>query len=687
MSRRGSQRAPASRLAGLLALCAAALAWGLGIAACAGESGRAGSGEPGVFVIGVDGMDPTIVQRLIDEGRMPNFEKLAKEGSFQKLGTANPPQSPVAWSSFVTGMDPGGHGIFDFIHRDPATYLPISSATPPAGEPGAAIRFFGYVIPLSSEELVNNRGGTPWWDLLTDAGIDTEVYRIPGNFPTPESEAKVLDGMGTVDIRGGFGTYTLYTDVLPEKENPKGDIEIVSVQDLDLDGTPETVTSVLRGPPDQFRMEPGQVPTQKDYLLRGVTVHLSPARNAAVVEVGDARVLVREGEWSDWLEVSFDALPAGMLPVSGIVRFYAKELGPSFQLYASPVNLSPAGPVMPITSPEDFATELFDDAGFYYTQGLPEETDALKDGVFDDDDYLSQVRLVQDDTRRLIDLAIERFQPGDATFVYLSDIDLQSHMLWRHGDPKHPDAPPHPAYEPESAAKHAQDIEKFYQDVDAELGRIRGRLPEDTLVIVMSDHGFQPYRREFHLNAWLRDNGYLQLKDGKTTGQIALGDVDWSKTRAYGLGFNGLYLNVAGREGEGIVDPGEVDALVAELTRKLEAVKDPKDGARVVLEVFRGSEIYSPARAGEGPDLVVGYDLGYGCSDQSTLGEITQSLIDDNTSRWSGNHLMSPDVVPGVLLLNRKITRDGHDLTDLTVTLLSHYGIEAPPEMTGEPIL
>ena len=640
---------------------------------------------PGVFVIGVDGMDPVILQRLIAEGQMPNFAKLAKEGSFQSLGTSVPPQSPVAWSNFVTGMNPGGHGIFDFIHRDPATYKPISSATPPIDDPGSAVHFFGYVIPTSAPEAINNRGGTPWWDVLTEKGVDVEVYRIPGNFPTPPSEARVLGGMGTVDLRGGFGTYTLYTDQ-PVEEDPKGDIQRVKVQDYDLDGSGETVSAILRGPPDQFHLEPGAIPGDDDYLTKGVTIHLGQDRKSAVIEVDGKRALLREGEWSPWMELDYEALPMGLVTVSGTVRFYAKELSPGFQVYASPVNFSPANPAAPLTSPDDFASELYESIGFYYTQGMPEETDALKDGVFDDDDYLGQVALVQEDTQRMVSLALERFDPGDATFVYLSDIDLQCHMLWRHGDPKHEDAPPHPAHDPATAPKHAHDIEDFYRDVDRELGRIRAALPDDTLLMVMSDHGFQPYTRKFHLNAWLRDEGYLTLKDGATTGQIVTGDVDWPATKAYGLGFNGLYLNVAGREGEGSVLPEDVDALVGELNAKLEAVRDPKSGARVVYRVDRAVDVYSDERRAEGPDLIVGYDRGYGASDESTLGEITEGILEDNTSRWSGNHLMSPDVVPGVLLVNRKLGGSGYDLTDLTVTLLAHFGVEAQPGMVGEAI-
>jgi predicted AlkP superfamily phosphohydrolase/phosphomutase len=649
--------------------------------------GRPSGANPGVFIMGVDGMDPLILSRLMKSGEMPNFQQLAREGSYQSLGTSEPPQSPVAWSNFVTGMNPGGHGIFDFLHRDPATYAPVSSATRPPETEASALHLFGYVLPVSGSDPENNRGGTPWWDALVESGVDVEVYRIPGNFPTPESKAKVLDGMGTSDLRGGFGTYTLYSDVAVEKDDPKGDVQFVTVHDLDLDGTPDTVTSILRGPPDLFHLEPGQIPREGDYLTVGVTVHVDPTDDAAVVEIAGKQILIRQGEWSDWVEVTFDLLPLGMMPVSGTVRFYAKQLRPFFQLYVSPVNISAANPHAPVTSPDDFVEELFDEVGFFYTQGMPEEQEALKDGVFDEDDYLKQVALVQEDTRRLLDLALRRFEAGDATFAYLSDIDLQSHMLWRHGDPKYPNAPNHPAYDAAISPGHTRDIDNFYRDVDSALGEVRRRLPRDTLLIVMSDHGFQPFSRDVHLNAWLRENGYLVMKPGKTTGYTLGDDVDWTKTRAYGIGFNGLYLNLAGREAHGIVEADAAEALMSEIARRLEAFVDSDRGERVVLRVSRSTEIYSGPRISEGPDLLIGYNIGYGCSDESTLGEITATVLEDNTSRWSGNHLMAPEVVPGILLVNRKLPSDGHDLTDLTATLLSYYDVEPLPGMTGEPIL
>lgn len=648
--------------------------------------GPAPPATPGVFVLGIDGMDPVILSRMISEGRMPNFARLAAEGTSVELGTSNPPQSPVAWSNFVTGQDPGGHGVFDFVHRDPRTYSAISSATAPVEDPGSALELFGWVIPLGGEEPENTRGGTPWWDVLVEQGVDVEVYRIPGNFPVPESQAKVLSGMGTVDMRGGYGTYTLFTDQVVERDDPKGDIQRVSVVDYDLDGTPDTVEATLKGAPDMFHLLPGEMPGADDYLTARLTVHLDPDTDTAVLKVGDEAVLLREGEWSDWVQVTFDALPGGMLPLQGAVRFYAMELRPGFQVYASPVNVSAESPPQVVTSPDDWVDELFDHLGQFYTQGMPEETNALKDAVFTDDDYLKQVALVQDDARAMLDLALARFEPGDATFVYLSDIDLQCHMLWRHADPKYP-GDPHPARDPAVADAHGHDIEGFYEDVDEALGRVRARLPEDALLIVMSDHGFQPYTRKLHLNAWLRDQGWLVLKDGETTGHVGLDDIDWSRTKAYGLGFNGLYLNLEGRESQGSVKPAEADALAEKLASELEALTDPDKGQRVVREVYRASEVYHGERVSEAPDLIVGYDKGYGCSDPSTLGEITEAVIEDNTSRWSGNHLMDPSVVPGVLLVNRPIQPGDHDLTDVTVTLLDFFGLPPAPGMVGASFL
>jgi predicted AlkP superfamily phosphohydrolase/phosphomutase len=588
-------------------------------------------------------------------------------------------------------MDPGGHGIYDFVHRDPQTYHPISSATPPAGDLGTSVKLFGYQIPvIAGDEIINNRSGVPWWDLLHTAGVDVEVYRIPGNYPPTPSEAKTLSGMGTVDMRGGYGVYTWFTDKAPTPEpghEIKGDVQLVSVDDFDLDGIGDTVSASLKGAPDIFHLAPGQIPGENDYLTVPIKVWIDAESEVALIRAGDAEAVVKEGEWTEWLPLSFEALGAGAMPLAGSVRFYAKELRPGFALYASPVNITAADPAQPISTPDEFSPELAEILGDFYTQGMPEETNALKDGTFNDDDYISQVALVQEDAEAMLKLALSRFSPGDATFFYLSDIDLQCHMLWRHQDPKYPDAPHHPAWNEASAAKHALAIEGYYRNVDKLLGQVMQELPEKSLLLVISDHGFQPFTRKVHLNSWLRDHGWLTLKDGKRTGKLVLDEVDWSKTRAYAVGFNALYLNVQGRESQGIVPAGDVDAVAAALQSELKGLTDPKNGASVILRVDRGNTIYHGARVQDAPDLVVGYDKGYGHSDESTLGEILEPILEDNTSRWSGNHLMAPEVVPGVLLSNQALAGTGHNLTDVTATLLAWYGLTPLPEMQGKSFL
>ncbi|MHC5209128.1 MAG: alkaline phosphatase family protein [Planctomycetota bacterium] len=681
-------------------LAAAALAAGL-LAGTARASEPAVPAEeaarPGVFVLGIDGVDPVIVQRLMDAGQLPAFQALAQAGTFQPLGTANPPQSPVAWSTFVTGLDPGGHGIFDFVHRDPANYSPIPSSTPPVvDEDPAYLELFGYIFPLGGAEVLNARSGTPYWDLLHDAGVDVEVYRMPGNFPVPDSEAMTLSGMGTIDLRGEFGKYTWYTDdAFADTQGLKADVETVTLEDEDLDGVADTVYTRLKGPPDIFHLKPGQIPGPDDFLTVPVSFHIDPVDDVVWVRAGDAECVLREGEFSDWMQVSFDALPMGMTSLSGIVRFYAKQLRPDFRVYASPVNVDPSAPAQVIATPGGAAEELHEAMGFYWTQGFPEEINALKDGLFTEDDYGRQVEIVHAEAERMLDVALARFHPGACTFMYLSDIDLQCHMLWRHGAPKDPDEPRHPGWEPNVSPAHAQDIEGYYRNADRLLGKVSAALPEGTLLIVMSDHGFQPMTRQMHLNAWLRERGYLTLKDdveepgdhrAPGTRLPDLGDVDWSRTRAYGVGFNGLYLNLEGREAEGIVGPSEADALLDELSQALTSWRDPQGGRAPVLRTWKSSEVYAEDRRSEAPDLVVGYDAGYGCSEESTLGEVTAKVIEDNTRGFTGNHLMAPEVVPGVLLVNRTLPGDGHDLEDLTVTLLRHFGVAPAEGMTGRSI-
>jgi predicted AlkP superfamily phosphohydrolase/phosphomutase len=165
-------------------------------------------------------------------------------------------------------------------------------------------------------------------------------------------------------------------------------------------------------------------------------------------------------------------------------------------------------------------------------------------------------------------------------------------------------------------------------------------------------------------------------------------NTDWSRTQAYNYGLNGLYINERGREAEGTVNPGpEKQNLIQEIIQKLEAMKDPKTGDRPIRKAWASRDIYHGPYVDQAPDIVVGFNLGYRISWESPSGRLLPEVIDDNTAKWSGDHCMAPDVVPGVFLANRPISTDTPRFHDITPTILQVFGIETPQDMTGIPIL
>ena len=167
-----------------------------------------------LIVLGIDGMDPQLLRQFLDAGKMPNFAALAARGGFLPLQTSIPPQSPVAWANIITGMNPGGHGIFDFIHRDAATLTPYFS-TSQVKAPEHNLRLGHWVIPLSEGKVELLRHGKAFWQYLDERKIPFTVFRIPSNFPPVASKGKTFAGMGTPDLLGGYGTFSFHTDDPP----------------------------------------------------------------------------------------------------------------------------------------------------------------------------------------------------------------------------------------------------------------------------------------------------------------------------------------------------------------------------------------------------------------------------------------------------------------------------------------
>ncbi len=658
--RSSSNRGNRAWTAGCLALAL------FGAAGACGRFGNDRSGGKKVIVLGMDGLDPTLLRRYIAEGKLPHFAKLAEHGDFRELGTSNPPQSPVAWSNLITGMNPGGHGIFDFIHRDPRTMTPYLS-TSRVEPPKHTLKVGSWVLPLSGGTVSQLRSGKAFWEVLEEHDIPATVFRMPSNFPPVGKRSRTFAGMGTPDLLGTYGTFSYFTDDLfaPAGAVNGGHVYAVRVEN-------SRVKAQLTGPYNSFRK--GAPAVTADF-----TVWLDPVEPVAKIALQGQEIILKEGEWSGWMRVQFDLLPF-LSSVRGICRFYLKQAHPGFQLYATPINLDPADPALPLSTPAEYSRELAEELGPFYTQGIAEDTKAVTAGVLNDAEFLQQSREVMSEQLRIFDRELRRFQAG-LFFFYFSSTDQNAHMFWRAMDERHP------GYSAEVAAKFSGVLEDIYVRMDEALGKAMERLDQSTTLLVVSDHGFAPYYQSFNLNTWLLQNGYLALKPGAAVsgGRDYLADVDWSRTRAYGLGLNALYLNLRGRERDGIVAPGaEAEGLLAEITGKLLAVRNDK--LHVLSRVDRASAAYSGARVGEAPDLILGYNRGYRAGWGTVLGGFNKSVLEDNIEAWSGDHCMDFTQVPGVILSNKKLALADPALTDIAPTLLEEFGIRKEAPMTGRAV-
>ncbi len=660
--------------AGRLAAAAALALLALAAAACGGRADAARTGQR-MIVLGFDGMDHAMVEKLMAEGRMPNLKRLAQQGTFAPLGTSVPPQSPVAWSDFITGQDSGGHGIFDFIHRKPGTMAPYFSTSEAVAGEHWTVGGCKIPKPWSSGEVELLRYGQPFWEVLTERGIETTIVRMPANFPPSGTATRELAGMGTPDLLGSPGTFSFYTSELfafHGQELSGGEVYEI----WEEDGV--AVNTFLYGPDNPFL-------AAKKKLQAPFSLYVDPEEPVVKLGLEGEERILRQGEWSDWLPLRFTLDPGegGLCRVlglaspslTGMVRFYLRQVRPELELYASPLNLDPMAPALPISSPPSYAAELARATGRFYTQGMPEDTKAFTQGIFALEEFLAQAEIAGDELIRQYDDVLSQFESG-LLFYYFGNLDQVSHVLWHTLDPEHP------AYDPERDPPFADVIPSLYQKLDGVVGRTLDAMGPDTTLIVLSDHGFTSWRRVFHLNAWLRDHGYLAVKNPDLTDDPGLFvNIDWSKTRAYGFGLNGLYLNLAGREKNGIVAAAEREALMAEIADRLLAEVDPATGQPAVTKVYRREAEYQDGGHREiGPDLVVGYAKGTRGGSDSAVGAVPPQVFTDNTEDWSGDHLMDHEAVPGVLLTSRPLRQPASRLQDLAAAILAEFGIEGFPQ-------
>jgi predicted AlkP superfamily phosphohydrolase/phosphomutase len=602
-----------------------------------------------MIVLGVDGMDPVFVENHWAE--LPNLARLRTEGDFRRLATTVPPQSPVAWSSVTTGMDPGGHGLFDFIHRNPSNRTPVSSMAE-ASDPGRTLTIGPYVIPITSGKVRQRRAGRAFWQILAEQHIPGVVIRMPANFPPAECEAQSLAGMGTPDLGGTFGTFTFYTD---DPAETRTEVSGGRIEHIKVAGG----RAVLRfqGPANPLR-------TDHAVTTADMVVNVDPKEPVARFDPGDRPFILRQGEWSEWQRVRFPLI-SGVKSASGIVRIYLQQAHPYLRVYASPINLDPDDPALPISTPSGFSRDLATTLGPYYTQGIAEETAAFRAGLFSKDEFLVQSRKVLADSLRMFRYELDRFQSG-LLFYYFSSVDQNAHMLW---------------------GKYDNDLLEIYRAVDAAIGEAMKKAGSDTKLLILSDHGFARFDRAVHLNTWLMREGYLVLDDAKNTGDDEnFAHVDWSRTQAYAVGLNAIYLNLYGREDGGIVQPDEKEDVAREIATRLAEFKDPVSGLPVVGEVYFPEKTFKGRNLAAAPDLLVGFNRGFRASWQTALGAVPKLTIEDNTQAWIGDHCMRASAVPGVLFSNRKFRVGAPSLVDVPVTILREFGITPPREMIGESV-
>ena len=657
------------------------------------DPGSSNSGHR-VLVVAFDGLDPVITKKLMDAGRMPNLAKLVSGGSFSKIKTSTPPHTPVAFSNIIAGADASVHQIYDFIHRVPQAsngpFKPYFS-TADIVAPGlswlpSAIPLGGnWQVPLTGGRTVLLRQGPSFWDYLIRAGINASVYYLPSNYPPPTPQGagqfKCISGMGTPDLLGGYGEFTLLTP-----NAPKNGRQVDGGRFVRLRMRKHRGDALLQGPPDFMqRLDPESNATPEP-LSAKIEVVRDSQSSVAKIRVSGQTILLNDGEWSGWTPIRFQSsMPgAGTMSyagaptvVQGAARFFLKSVHPKLEIYVSPINIDPLAPASAISSPADLSADIAAKHGRFHTNGIPEDTKALSHRALSEEQFIEQSHAVVAERVQQYKSALAEFQSG-CLFFYFGATDLLQHMFWRDRDPQHP------GRKEEQVEKFESLIDETYISIDQQIGFGLETLSETDTMIVMSDHGFTSFRRGFNLNSWLVENDYIKLKDpSKQTDAVLYSNVDWSRTKAYGLGLNGLYVNEKGREQNGMVDSSDKRSLINELAEKLRGVRD-EDGSEVVTQAMAVDKLFTNADPEIAPDMIVGYGDGYRASWETVLGGMPRELIIDNLDRWSGTHLTDPNIVPGLIATNRKLSELSPTISDIAPTILGEFSIAAPADMTGK---
>jgi predicted AlkP superfamily phosphohydrolase/phosphomutase len=575
-----------------------------------------------LIFIGFDGLDPRLTERWMSEGKLPNLARLRETGGYGRLRTTYPALSPVAWSTFATGVNPAKHNIFDFLNRGIKSYMPelsMAKVTAPRRK---------WLRPT----VESRRRSESFWTILGRHQIQSTILRVPVTFPAEKFSGRMLSAMSTPDLQGTQGSFSLFT-------TDAGEVEMEGGVRLPLERRADGLHGWLEGPPG----------LKTPFRVQDSALHIQHQAFA-----------LRPHELTPWIKVRFGA-------ARGIVRFLVTRDDGEFSIYASPVQIDPESPALPISHPAAYSVYLAKLLGSFATLGMAEDTWALNEGALGDGDFLSQAYSVFEERRNMFADALSKTRHGVAGCVFDTS-DRVQHMFFR---------------QMTSGGEFSGAIEAMYRRMDAVVGDTLRHVDSRTLLLVLSDHGFRAFNRGVNVNAWLREHGYLNLGEGP--GEKYFQGVDWKSTRAYALGLGGLYLNLRGREPEGIVEPGEeARRLKAELIRGLTGLDD--NGTVAIANMYDADAIYAGPYLDRAPDLIAGFSDGYRTAWGAALGRVSGPVFETNDRAWSGDHCVDPPLVPGVLFANRKIDAENPGLEDLAPTILQMFGVDPPAWMEGKPV-
>ena len=624
-----------------------------------------------LVVLGLDGLEQSLVEKFIAAGKMPNLKRLREMGGYSLLETTIPPLSPVAWSTFLTGSNPGKHNIYDFLNSDRRTYLPHLSSVD-IRPPTKTMKLGKYEIPLNKPEIRLMRKGKPFWNTLGEHGIFSSVIRVPITFPPQKCRGVVLSAMCAPDLRGTQGLFSFYST------RSDDDTERTGGEQIRVQRAGDTVRSELVGPENS--VIPGS-----GHMTVPFEVHINGDRGTLRIE--DKEYALDPGVYTPWITVSFKA---GLgVTVSGVCRFLLVRTAPEFELYVMPINIDPENAAMPISYPVAYGSYLAKRYGTFATLGLAEDTWALNEDLIEDQAFVDQCLFIDAEREKQFFDALDNTGNGLVVCVF-DGTDRLQHMFWRYLEDDHPANPKNlrpDTYKPNGSEKV---LVELYERMDVLVGETMRRTierDENTMLMVISDHGFCSFRRGIDLNAWLIENGYMVLKPDAQPGAGYLQSVDWSKTRAYTLGLAGMFINQKGREKHGIVEAGvEAQKVKDEIIAQLTGLKDPQNGELAIRRVFDKNKAYHGPYRDTAPDLIIGYNKGYRVAWDTAVGKVTDSVFHDNDKAWSGDHCIDPELIPGVFFCSHPIESESPRLMDLGPTALSLFGVDVPANMDGKPL-